>query len=342
MPDELIEKIRLAQYFNQGFATTEYVAASVLDMDWHTRVQPDQQIDVLAFEQDSLNRIGLIPEIVARYRSSYFNHIFAGGYSAGYYAYIWAEVLDADAFQAFKETGDVFNPQVARAFREHILSRGGTEEPMELYRRFRGQEPGIDALLERRGLKNQPVWKPLADGRTLAGWHTNGEGEWTVEDGAFVGRSNNAQLYGHLVSDATYQDFTVRFEFRCPSGDSGFFIRTEMQEPDKTLGLQVQVGPCGSGTGGIYESYGRGWLQKPTDELERACYRLDGWNEMVITAQGPHVVVHVNGVKTADLNDPAIAQHAGVFALQMHSGVVNETRFRNIAILDEGTSAPKR
>ncbi len=122
----LIEKIQKSQYFNQGFATTEYLAASFLDMDWHTRVAPDADIDVLAFENESLGRIGLIPEIIPRYRSSYFNHIFSGGYAAGYYAYVWAEVLDADAFQAFKETGDIFNPQVAKSFRDNILSRGGT------------------------------------------------------------------------------------------------------------------------------------------------------------------------------------------------------------------------
>lgn len=153
MPDDLIEKLQKSRYFNQGFATTEYLAASFLDMDWHTRVTPDTPVDVLAFENESLSRIGLIPEIVPRYRSSYFNHIFSGGYSAGYYAYIWAELLDADAFQAFKETGDIFNPQVAQAFRDNILSRGGTEEPMGLYLQFRGKEPAIDALLERRGLK---------------------------------------------------------------------------------------------------------------------------------------------------------------------------------------------
>ena len=153
MPDALIEKIRKSRHFNQGFATTEYLAASFLDMDWHTRVPPEADLNVLGFENESLGRIGLIPEIVPRYRSSYFNHIFSGGYESGYYAYLWAEVLDADAFQAFKETGDVFNPTVAKAFRDNILSRGGTQQPMELYRQFRGKEPGIDALLERRGLK---------------------------------------------------------------------------------------------------------------------------------------------------------------------------------------------
>lgn len=186
-----------------------------------------------------------------------------------------------------------------------------------------------------------PVWKPLVDGKTMTGWHKNGDGEWTIEEGAYVGRSNNAKLYGHLVTDDNFQDFTVRFDFLCPAGDSGFFIRTEMQEPDKTLGLQVQVGPLGSGTGGIYESYGRGWLQKPSDELEKCGYRQGRWSEMMISAQGPRVTVHVNGVKTADLNDPQLSLKAGVFALQMHSGVVNETRFKDIAILEKGAITPK-
>ncbi len=122
MPDELIEKIRRARFFNQGFATTEYLAASFLDMDWHTMTEPQPDIDVLAFEKSSLDKIGLIPEIISRYRSPYFQHIFAGGYSSGYYSYLWAEVLDADAFEAFKETGDIFNQKVAKSFRDNILS----------------------------------------------------------------------------------------------------------------------------------------------------------------------------------------------------------------------------
>jgi peptidyl-dipeptidase Dcp len=152
MPEELIEKIRKSQQFNQGFATTEYLAASFLDMDWHTLEKPFEG-DVMAFENQSLNAIGLIPEIVSRYRSPYFNHIFAGGYSAGYYSYIWAEVLDADAFQAFKEKGDVFDGATAKAFRQNILESGATDEAMNLYRKFRGKEPVIEPLLVRRGLK---------------------------------------------------------------------------------------------------------------------------------------------------------------------------------------------
>lgn len=152
IPDELLEKLRKAKTFNQGFATTEYLAASFLDLDWHTLTQPLAG-DVNAFEKQSLDKIGLIPEIASRYRSTYFNHIFSGGYSAGYYAYVWAEVLDADAFEAFKETGNVFDPATARSFRENILARGATEEPMVLYKRFRGMEPTIQPLLERRGLR---------------------------------------------------------------------------------------------------------------------------------------------------------------------------------------------
>ncbi len=149
IPDELIAKIQNSQLFNQGFATVEFLAAAFLDMDWHTVTQP--QPDVMAFENKAMQKIGLIPEIVVRYRSSYFQHIFAGGYSAGYYGYIWAEVLDADAFQAFEENG-IFDPATAKAFRENILAKGGSEDPMVLYKRFRGAEPKIDALLKGRGL----------------------------------------------------------------------------------------------------------------------------------------------------------------------------------------------
>ncbi len=152
MPDELIDKIGKSRHFNQGFETTEYLAASFLDMDWHTLAKADPDCDVLAFENRSLAQIGLIPQIVSRYRSPYFQHIFAGGYSAGYYSYIWSAVLDADAFEAFKETGDVFDRKTAASFRENILSKGNSDEPMTLYKRFRGKEPAIQPLLKRRGL----------------------------------------------------------------------------------------------------------------------------------------------------------------------------------------------
>jgi peptidyl-dipeptidase Dcp len=150
MPDELIEKVRNARLFNQGFAVTELLAASILDMDWHTITEPTE-LEPIAFENKTFERIGLIPEIVCRYRTPYFRHIFSSGYAAGYYSYIWAEVLDADAFQAFKENG-LFDRETGLRFRENILARGGSEEPMTLYKRFRGKEPSIGPLLERRGL----------------------------------------------------------------------------------------------------------------------------------------------------------------------------------------------
>lgn len=150
IPDELVKKMKNAQLFNQGFATTEYLAASFLDMDWHTLTEPVKK-DATAFENESLGRIGLIDEIVVRYRSPYFRHIFAGGYSAGYYSYIWAEVYDADAFEAFKEEG-LLNRETGMRFRNEILAKGGTEDAKVLYRRFRGADPKIEPLLERRGL----------------------------------------------------------------------------------------------------------------------------------------------------------------------------------------------
>lgn len=152
MPKELMDKIQQAGTFNQGFINTELLAASFLDMDYHM-MKDTANFDVNAFEKASLDKIGMIPQIIVRYRSTYFNHIFSGEYSAGYYSYTWAAVLDADAFQAFKETGDIYNPKVATAFRKKILEKGDTEDPMKLYRDFRGANPNPDALLKKRGLK---------------------------------------------------------------------------------------------------------------------------------------------------------------------------------------------
>jgi peptidyl-dipeptidase Dcp len=150
IPDALIEKIKKSRYFNQGFETVEYVAASFLDMDWHMITEP-REVDPLKFEAEAMARIGLIPEIVSRYRTTYFNHIFSGGYSAGYYSYLWAAVLDSDAFEAFKETS-LFDQATARSFRTNILEKGDSEDPMVLYKRFRGREPRIEPLLKKRGL----------------------------------------------------------------------------------------------------------------------------------------------------------------------------------------------
>jgi peptidyl-dipeptidase Dcp len=150
IPDELIKKIEAAATYGQGFMTTELLAASLLDMDYYS-IKQKQHIDPLAFEEQAMNKIGLIPEIISRYRSPYFQHIFTTGYDAGYYSYTWTAILDADAFEAFAESGDLFNPELAKKFR-HLLESGNTVEPMDLYRAFRGKDPSPKALLKRKGM----------------------------------------------------------------------------------------------------------------------------------------------------------------------------------------------
>lgn len=150
IPGELIQKLEAASKFNQGFVTVEYIAASFLDMDYHTLTDASG-IDIEQFEAASMERIGLIDEIIPRYRSSYFQHIFSGGYSSGYYSYIWSEVLDKDAFNAFLETS-LYDQTTAMAFRTNILEKGGSVEEMEMYLNFRGKEPTIEPLLKGRGL----------------------------------------------------------------------------------------------------------------------------------------------------------------------------------------------
>jgi len=151
IPDELITKLQNSGNFNQGFANTEYIAAALLDMDWHTS-DITEETDVNAFEMESMNRIGLIDEIIPRYRTTNFGHIFGGGYAAGYYVYRWAGVLDSDAFYAFKESGELFNQQLAEDFRKYILANNAIYEGMDAYVKFRGQEPSIEPFLEKSGL----------------------------------------------------------------------------------------------------------------------------------------------------------------------------------------------
>lgn len=157
IPDALVSKLKKAGTFDQGFATTEYLAASLLDLAYHSQTK-DITIDANTFEKEAMTKIGLIESIIPRYRSTYFSHIFSGGYSSGYYSYIWSGVLDTDAFEAFKTT-TLFNPEKAKSFRKNVLEKGGTEDPMVLYKRFRGAEPSIEALLRKRGLdkKEQPL-----------------------------------------------------------------------------------------------------------------------------------------------------------------------------------------
>ena len=151
MPEELIQKLVNSDHFNQGFATVEFIAAALLDMEWHTLTQ-EQECDVNEFEKNAMKKYGLIDEIIPRYRSTYFSHIFSGGYAVGYYVYLWAEILDADAFDAFKETGDIFDQETAGKFRKYILTEGGWDEAMDQYLRFRGKEPTEKPLLRNRGL----------------------------------------------------------------------------------------------------------------------------------------------------------------------------------------------
>ncbi len=152
MPDSLIAKIENSALFNQGFNTVELIAASILDMKFH-EMTDTSDIDVNAFEKQQMDAIGLIPEILPRYRATYFSHIFDGGYSAGYYAYTWAEVLDKDAFNCFKTSGDLFNPELAASFRKNCLQECGNDEGMVQYRKFRGQDPDYAPYLRARGLK---------------------------------------------------------------------------------------------------------------------------------------------------------------------------------------------
>lgn len=159
IPDSLVAKINNARKFNQGFMTSELCAASILDMKWHELTEEDlaklsegdQAANVADFEKKVCKEMGLIDEIIPRYRTTYFNHIFNSGYSAGYYSYLWAEVLDKDAFEYFKEQG-IYNPEVALKFRQTFLEKGGSEEPMTLYLSFRGAQPDPGALLRARGL----------------------------------------------------------------------------------------------------------------------------------------------------------------------------------------------
>ncbi|MEL6857427.1 MAG: M3 family metallopeptidase [Pseudomonadota bacterium] len=153
LPLELIEKMREASNHNQGFRTTEFIAASLLDLNWHMLSHEEALAitDARAFEQATLAKYGLIEEIEPRYRSQYFSHIFAGGYSAGYYAYLWSEILDADGFTAFKETGDIWDPELAANLKKWVYEAGGLRPADELYRNFRGSDPTIEPLLRIRG-----------------------------------------------------------------------------------------------------------------------------------------------------------------------------------------------
>lgn len=153
IPQAIVDKLVKAGKYGQGFATVEYLAASLLDMDYHVLKELPAGFDIEAFEAKVLSDRGLIRQIPPRYRTTYFAHTMTGGYTAGYYSYIWAEVLDCDAFQAYKEAGDIFAPEVAAKFRAYVLAPGGIDDAMDMYVRFRGREPEVGPLLDNRGLR---------------------------------------------------------------------------------------------------------------------------------------------------------------------------------------------
>ena len=154
MPKDLLDRLIAARNFNQGFATVEYVSSALVDLEMHL-ITDAENLDVTAFEADVLEKIGMPEAVTMRHRVPHFAHAFAGdGYSAGYYSYLWSEVMDADAFSAFEETGDIFDPQTAEKLATHIYSAGGRQDPADAYKAFRGRMPSIEALLEKRGLKD--------------------------------------------------------------------------------------------------------------------------------------------------------------------------------------------
>jgi peptidyl-dipeptidase Dcp len=164
MPESLLQRLIAARNFNRGFATVEYVACALVDLDFHALAEP-AQVDPSSFETDALARIGMPDEIVMRHRPPHFAHIFSGGgYAAGYYSYMWSEVLDADAFEAFEESGDIFDPATAKRLHDFIYAAGGSRDPAEAYKAFRGRLPSADALLRKRGLTEPARAAPAAQG----------------------------------------------------------------------------------------------------------------------------------------------------------------------------------
>ena len=151
IPDELVNKFKESGLFNNGFVVVEYTAAALLDMYWNT-INDTVERDAIEFENEVMAKINMMPEIIVRYRSPYFTHVFGGGYAAGYYSYQWAQVLDADAFSVFKDKG-LFDAETAKSLRENVLSKGNTAPAMDLYKNFRGSEPKLDAFLKRNGLE---------------------------------------------------------------------------------------------------------------------------------------------------------------------------------------------
>jgi len=194
---------------------------------------------------------------------------------------------------------------------------------------------------ERQQAEKKPLWKPIWDGKTLQGWHEIGVGQWTIEKGAIVGRKKAAQReFGHLVTDAVFKDFTVRLKFKVLAGNSGFYFRIEERGASGVSGFQAEIDPA-SNTGGLYETNGRAWVVQPKSEEAKKWFKPNEWNELEVAAHGGHIVVHVNGIKTAELTDDP-GRPKGHLALQLHGGNDMEVMFKNIAILEVGKTTPKQ
>ena len=174
-------------------------------------------------------------------------------------------------------------------------------------------------------------WKPLFDGKTLAGWHPIGQGEWTVKDGAILGRNKKANDFGHLVSDASYTDFTVRMKYKSVAGNSGFYFRIKPEGGSGVSGFQAEIDPKVD-VGGLYETNGRAWVSQPTPEQVKTWFKPGEWNEMTVAAKGRDITVTVNGKTSAELkNDPG-KWTEGPFALQLHGGQDCEVWFKDIEL----------
>ena len=177
-------------------------------------------------------------------------------------------------------------------------------------------------------------WTPLFDGKTLAGWHPIGHGEWTVQDGAIRGVNKTANDYGHLVSDKSYTDFTVRMKYKTVAGNSGFYFRIKPEGGSGVSGFQAEIDPKND-VGGLYETNGRAWVSQPTPEQVKTWFKPGEWNEMTVTAKGRDITVTVNGKTSAELkNDPG-KWTEGPFALQLHGGQDVEVWFKDIELLTQ-------
>lgn len=177
-------------------------------------------------------------------------------------------------------------------------------------------------------------WKPLWDGRTLDGWHVIGKGEWKIVDGAIRGTHVKTENeFSHLVTDQSFKDFTVRLKYKAVQGNSGLYFRIEEKGFSGVSGFQAEIDPT-KDAGGLYETGGRAWVSQPTPEQVKIWFKPGEWNEMSVSARGGHIVVHVNGIKSAELNDDP-GRREGKFALQVHGGQDCEVWFKDIEIMAE-------